>query len=63
MEPTERLFFNVWPEAAQRIDPSMGRSAAYAFFHRSGLIVKIGRKLLVPVKALERLSEGASEPR
>ena len=45
-------------EAGRRL--GVGRSAAYDAVHRGDIpVIRLGRRLVVPVKALEKMLEGA----
>ena len=56
---TEKLVLSV-PEAASRL--GIGRNSAYEAVRRGEIpTIRIGKRILVPVSALDRLLDGASE--
>jgi len=53
----ERLTVQVWPDAGRML--GLGRNATYEAISRGEIpAIRIGRKLLVPKRALERLANG-----
>jgi excisionase family DNA binding protein len=60
-EAINRLTVPVWPDAAQTL--GIGRNAAYDAIARGEIpVIRLGRKLLVPKRALERLANGDPAP-
>jgi excisionase family DNA binding protein len=56
-EVIKRLTVPVWPDAGQTL--GLGRNATYDAIARGQIpAIRIGRKLLVPKRALERLANG-----
>ena len=56
-EAIKRLTVPVWPDAGQTL--GLGRNATYDAIARGEIpAIRIGRKLLVPRQALERLANG-----
>ena len=56
-KPIERMTIPVWPDAGQML--GLGRNATYDAVARGEIpVLRIGRRILVPRKALERLVNG-----
>ena len=56
-KPIERMTVPVWPDARQML--GLGRNATYDAVARGEIpVLRIGRRILVPRKALERLVNG-----
>ena len=56
-KPIERMTVPVWPDAGQML--GLGRNATYDAVVRGEIpVLRIGRRILVPRKALERLVNG-----
>jgi excisionase family DNA binding protein len=56
-EAIKRLTVPVWPDAGRTL--GLGRNATYVAIARGQIpAIRIGRKLLVPKRALERLANG-----
>ena len=54
---SDQLTMPVWPDAARAL--GLGRNATYEAIARGDIpSVRIGKRILVPVKALERLLAG-----
>ena len=58
-KPIERMTVPVWPDAGQML--GLGRNATYDAVARGEIpVLRFGRRILVPRKALERLVNGES---
>jgi excisionase family DNA binding protein len=56
-KPIERMTVPVWPDAGQML--GLGRNATYDAVARGEIpVLRFGRRILVPRKALERLVNG-----
>lgn len=56
-KPIERMTVPVWPDAGQIL--GLGRNATYDAISRGEIpVLRFGRRILVPRKALERLVNG-----
>ena len=56
-KPIERMTIPVWPDAGQML--GLGRNATYDAVARGEIpVLRFGRRILVPRKALERLVNG-----
>jgi len=58
----ERMTVPVWPDAGKAL--GLGRNATYDAVARGEIpVLRFGRRIVVPIKALERLiNHGAAEP-
>jgi excisionase family DNA binding protein len=58
--PIERLTVPVWPDAGKTL--GLGRNATYDAVARGEIpVLRFGRRILVPKKALARLVDGVTE--
>ncbi len=58
-KPIERMTIPVWPDAGQML--GLGRNATYDAVARGEIpVLRFGRRILVPRKALERLVDGGA---
>jgi excisionase family DNA binding protein len=58
-KPIERMTVPVWPDAGQML--GLGRNATYDAVARGEIpVLRFGRRILVPRKALERLVDGGA---
>lgn len=56
-KPIERMTVPVWPDAGQML--GLGRNATYDAVARGEIpVLRFGRRIVVPKKALERLVNG-----
>ena len=56
-KPIERMTVPVWPDAGQML--GLGRNATYDAVARGEIpVLRFGRRILVPRKALDRLVNG-----
>ena len=56
-KPIERMTVPVWPDAGQML--GLGRNATYDAVARGEIpVLRFGRRIVVPRKALERLVNG-----
>ena len=60
-ENQESLVLNVWPDAARALN--LSRANTYSLVHQ-GVIpsIRLGRRIVVPRKALEELLASAGKP-
>ena len=58
----KRQTLNLWPEAGKVL--GLGRNSTYAAAQRGDLrIIRIGRRLLVPIAEIDRLLKGSGSGR